>query len=107
MDKGQYSESCDSASAVIAESARAQVRAVAFRIEDNVYEGRPGETHGTLYTRLLLDRLVPAKRLDFWTAYEEDHGFVTKTGEFLNRAEAFKRFGITRSQDLSAQDRCA
>jgi hypothetical protein len=104
MGKGQYSGGGDSSTVVIAGPARAQVRAVAFKIKNNVYEGRTGETHGTLYTRLLLDRLVPAKRLDLWTAHEEDHGFVTKTGEFLSRAEAFKRFGITHSQDLTAQD---
>ena len=100
MDKGQYSAEGDSSTAVLAKPARAQVRAVAFRVEDNVYEGRTGETHGTLYMRLLLDRLVPAKRLNLWTAHEENHGFVTKTGKFLNRAEAFKRFGITHSQEL-------
>lgn len=103
MDRGRSSGGRGCSAAVMAESDRAQVRAVAFKIEDTVYEGKPGETHGALYKHLWRDRIVSERTLDVWTACEEDHGFVTRTGEFLDRVEAFRRFGIARSQDLTAQ----
>jgi hypothetical protein len=80
-----------------------KVRAVAFTIEDKVYVGKAGESHITLYLRLLQDILVPADTLDAWTGDDKNHGFVTERGDFINRAEAFRRFGTTRSQDLKAQ----
>lgn len=80
-----------------------KVRAVAFTIEGKVYVGIPRESHIMLYLRLLRDILVPADTLDAWTGDDNNHGFVTEKGDFINRAEALKRFGITRSQDLKAQ----
>jgi hypothetical protein len=86
-----------------ARASRGQVRAVAFTIEDKVYAGAVGESHLTLYLRLLQDKRVPAATLDAWTNDDKNHGFVTHAGEFLDRAEAFRRFGTKRSQDLKAQ----
>jgi hypothetical protein len=80
-----------------------KVRAVAFTIDGKVYVGKAGESHITLYLRLLQDILVPAVTLDVWTSDDNNHGFVTDRGDFINRAEAFRRFGTTRSQDLKAQ----
>ena len=80
-----------------------KVRAVAFKIEDIVYEGNSGASHITLYTSLLLDKRVPADTLDAWTSDEKNHGFVTEKGEFLDRPEVFRRFGAARSQDLAAK----
>ena len=80
-----------------------KVRAVAFTIEGKVYVGTARESHLMLYLRLLQDILVPADTLDAWTSDDNNHGFVTEKGDFINRAEAFKRFGTTRSQDLKAQ----
>ncbi|NQU09835.1 hypothetical protein HQ590_03520 [bacterium] len=88
-----------------------KVRAVAFAIEDKVYAGRTNESHTMLYLRLLRENLVSASTLDTWTGEESSHGFVTETGEFLDRPTAFARFGTTRSEDLKAgghaPDRCA
>jgi hypothetical protein len=83
-----------------------KVRAVAFKIEDQVYEGRPGASHVTLYLSLLLQKRVPADTLDIWTREEKSHGFVTEKGEFLDRSEVFRRFGAARSQDLQAKGIC-
>jgi hypothetical protein len=80
-----------------------KVRAVAFAIEDKVYVGTAGESHCRLYRRLLHSRRVPANTLDIWTSNDQNHGFVTEKGTFLDRAEAFRRFGIARSQELKAQ----
>lgn len=89
--------------AVPAEPAYDKVRAVAFKIEDKVYEGHAGASHSTLYISLLLDKRVSADTLDTWTSYENNHGFVTEKGEFLDRPEVFRRFGAARSQDLQAK----
>ena len=80
-----------------------KVHAVAFTIQGKVYVGTPRESHIMLYLRLLRDILVPAETLDAWTGDDNNHGFVTEKGDFINRAEALKRFGATRSQDLRAQ----
>ena len=77
--------------------------AVAFTIEDKVFVGTASESHILLYLRLLQDILVPADTLDAWTSDDKNHGFVTDKGDFINRAEALRRFGATRSQDLKAQ----
>jgi len=88
---------------VPAEQTYDKVRAVAFQIEDKVYEGNSGASHITLYTSLLLDKRVPADTLDTWTSDEKNHGFVTEKGEFLDRPQVFRRFGAARSQDLQAK----
>ena len=80
-----------------------KVRAVAFKIEDKVYEGGSGASHSTLYNFLLLHKRVPADTLDTWTSVEKNHGFVTEKGVFLDRSEVFRRFGAARSQDLQAK----
>jgi hypothetical protein len=80
-----------------------KVRAVAFRIEDRVYEGCSGASHISLYNALLIEKQVPVATLDTWTSDEENHGFVTEKGEFLGRIEVFQRFGASRSQDLQAK----
>ena len=80
-----------------------KMRAVAFRIEDKVYEGSSKATHLTLYTTLLVAKLVPAHTLDIWTSDEKNHGFVTEKGEFLDRLEVFRRFGASQSQELRAK----
>ena len=80
-----------------------KVRAVAFIIEGRVHVGRAGESHIRLYLRLLQDTMVPVETLDAWTGDDKNHGFVTMNGDFINRAEAFRRFGTTRSQELKAQ----
>ena len=80
-----------------------KVRAVAFTIEGKVYAGKANESHIALYLRLLQDILVPADTLDAWTSDDRNHGFVTERGDYINRNEAFRRFGTTRSQDLKAQ----
>lgn len=77
-----------------------KVRAVAFTIEDKVWVGTARETHSLLYRRLRQRNLVPADTLDSWTSNDQNHGFVTHGGEFVDRAEAFRRFGAMRSQDL-------
>ena len=77
-----------------------KVRAVAFRIEDKVYEGASGASHGTLYISLQRLKQMPPETLDTWTSDEKNHGFVTERGEFLDRPEVFRRFGADRSQDL-------
>ena len=77
-----------------------KVRAVAFKIEDRVYEGATGASHISLYSALLLQQRVPAHTLDAWTSDERNHGFVTEKGEFLDRAEVFRRYGAALSQDL-------
>ena len=79
------------------------MRAVAFKIEDKVYEGNPGGSHLALYTSLLFHKRVPADTLDAWTSHEKNHGFVTENGEFLDRQEVFRRFGADRSQDLQTK----
>ena len=86
-----------------AEPAHDKVRAVAFKIEDKVYEGNSGASHTSLYTFLLLHNRVPADTLDTWTSDEKNHGFVTEKGEFLDRPEVFRRFAAARSQDLRAR----
>jgi len=78
------------------------MRAVAFKIEDVVYEGHSGASHVALYASLRMHKRIPAVTLDIWTSDERNHGFVTETGEFLDRSEAFRRFGAARSQDLQA-----
>ena len=80
-----------------------KVRAVAFKIEDKIYEGNSGASHSTLYTSLRLDKRVPVGTLDTWTSDERNNGFVTEKGEFLDRSEIFRRFGASRSQDLQAK----
>ena len=80
-----------------------KVRAVAFKIEDKVYEGSLGASHITLYSALLRLKKVPAHTLDKWTSDEMNHGFVTEQGEFLPRAEVLRRCGVARSQDLRAK----
>ena len=80
-----------------------RVRAVAFKIEDKVYEGSSGASHVTLYTSLLLQKRVPTHTLDTWTRDEKNHGFVTEKGEFLGRPEVLRRFGAAQSQDLQAK----
>ncbi len=80
-----------------------KVRAVAFRIEDKVYEGGSGASHVTLYSALLLEKRVSAHTLDAWTSDEKNHGFVTVKGKFLARLEVFRQFGVSRSQDLRAK----
>ena len=87
---------------VPAEPTLDKVRAVAFRIEDKVYEGASGASHITLYASLLRDKRVPANTLDTWTSNEKNHGFVTEKGEFLDRLEVFRRFAAARSQALQA-----
>jgi hypothetical protein len=89
--------------AATVETPHDRVRAVAFRIEDKVYEGRAGASHIALYTSLLLLKQVPADTLDVWTSDEKNHGFVTEKGEFIDRPEVFRRFGAARSQDLRAR----
>jgi len=86
-----------------AEPIHDKVRAVAFKIDDKVYEGNAGSSHITLYASLLHQKRVPADTLDTWTSVEKNHGFVTEKGEFLDRPEVFRRFGATRSQDLQAK----
>ena len=80
-----------------------KVHAVAFIIEDHVYVGKAGESHIALYLRLLQDLPVTVDALDAWTGDDKNHGFVTENGDFINRVEAFRRFGTTRSQDLKAR----
>ena len=88
-----------------AESTCDKVRAVAFKIEDKVYEGTSGASHITLYTDLLLRKRIPAATLDIWTSDEKNHGFVTEKGEFIDRREVFRRLGADQSQDLRASGR--
>ena len=80
-----------------------KVRAVAFTIEDKVFVGTASESHILLYLRLLQDTVVPADTLDAWTSDDQNHGFITEKGDFINRAEALQRFGTMRSQDLKVQ----
>ena len=80
-----------------------KVRAVAFTIEDKVYVGTASESHILLYLRLRQSIQVPADTLDAWTSDDRNHGFVTEKGDFINRAEALRRFGAARSQDLKAR----
>lgn len=99
----KYAKSGRARTPVPAESDYVKMRAVAFKIEDKVYEGRAGANHITLYTSLLRDRRVSPDTLDAWIGDEKNHGFVTVKGEFLDRLEVFKRFGAFRSQDLQAK----
>jgi hypothetical protein len=80
-----------------------KVRAVAFKIEDKVYEGSSGASHVNLYTFLLRHKRVPAHTLDAWTSDERNHGFVTEKGKFLDRPEVFRLFGADQSQALRAK----
>ena len=80
-----------------------KVRAVAFRIEGKVYEGRSGASHATLYISLLREKRVAAHAIEIWTSSEKNHGFVTENGEFLDRSEVMSRFGADRSEDLQAK----
>ena len=68
-----------------------------------MYEGDSGASHIALYTSLLVHKRVHADTLATWTSDEKNHGFVTEKGEFLNRPEVFRRFGVARSQDLRAK----
>lgn len=77
-----------------------KVRAVAFKINDRIFEGNTGESHCALYLSLLRSKQVPSKMLDLWTHNETNHGFVTESGVFLNRPEVFRRFGTDRSESL-------
>ena len=101
--KHKHEMSAGTQTTVPAEATHDKVRAVAFRIEDKVYEGNSGASHITLYTSLLLDKRVSADTLNAWTSDERNHGFVTVKGEFLGRPEVFRRFGAARSQDLRAK----
>ena len=83
-----------------------KVRAVAFKIEEKVYEGSAGASHLSLYNYLLLHKRMSVSTLDAWTSIEKNHGFVTEKGEFLDRAEAFRRFDAARSQDLWPKGLC-
>jgi len=78
-----------------------RIHAVAFTIDDKVYAGNATDSHIILYVRLLRDNLVPVETLNTWTSDDKNHGFVTASGEFVDRVEAFKRFGVARSQDLT------
>lgn len=80
-----------------------RVRAVAFRSEDKVYEGNAGASHITLCASVLHQKQVPVHTLDGWSSDEKNHGFVTKKGEFWERAEVLRRFGAARSQTLRAK----
>jgi len=92
-----------SAGTLATEPASPKMRAVAFRIEDKVYEGHAGASHSTLYNTLLRNKRVSADTLDAWISVEKNHGFVTESGEFLDRSEVFRRCGAARSQDLQAK----
>ncbi len=75
-----------------------KVRAVAFKIEDKVYEGSSGASHITLYASLLVNKRVPADTLAIWTRDEKNHGFVTEKGEFIGRSEVFRRMSAAYGQ---------
>lgn len=99
----KHAKSAGTRATAPSEPASPKMRAVAFKIEDKVYEGHAGASHSTLYNTLLRNKRVSADTLDAWISVETNHGFVTESGEFLDRSEVFRRCGAARSQDLQAK----